>query len=335
MPWNPVTWLQATDTAIAATEADGNWVFRGQPDVFGWREEPKNVRWRVMLPSDKTFGNKCIAFAAGVAVTFEDRGPKKPALCLALEPKSGRVTWRQEVPLRPVARGLVAREDSVILKGNNQFVELDARSGRLRRSAESRQGADVVVAAGRIFVGGRDGLHATEPDSLESPPGHHRFVSALQCRDDDLYFARSEEENGARMLCLWDADSLEQHGQAPLTMSSPSLRLVPGERRGRVVALLGEGRGIVCLDLLAGTTLWAAAAEPGWTPSSAVSTPHGFALLLSKVQDKNRVLLFDEASGEPLSPPPYRQSSPTHVYWMGERILVSGQGGLESFSWGA
>jgi hypothetical protein len=39
MPWNPVTWLQATDTAIAATEADGNWVFRGQPDVFGWREE--------------------------------------------------------------------------------------------------------------------------------------------------------------------------------------------------------------------------------------------------------------------------------------------------------
>jgi len=29
-----------------------------------------------MLPSDKTVGSKCIAFAAGVAIAFEDRGPK-------------------------------------------------------------------------------------------------------------------------------------------------------------------------------------------------------------------------------------------------------------------
>jgi hypothetical protein len=326
-------------TAFAATSVGGRWVFRGQPAVFAWNPGEAEPRWVRRLANDILFPHTEIVGAAGLAITFEDQGAKKPSRLCAFDPETGRERWSALVGLRGMPQGLVRRGDQVALQGTMRkvgsfVVTFDAATGEeLAREAVAGSGG-LIEGGSRIFCYGQRGLQRTVEDGFAFEPP--RWVNCFGAAEvaGGLVFSREEEAEGwAGKLVELRSDAPDEPLEHDAAFLTHRAALVGARDERAVLARLAPGGGFALFDLDRGALRWQAEAHEGVEPAQPIWTPHGWVVKLAQSGQPATWLMLDAETGQRRHEFERPLASLDRGYWLDDRLFFSSPTRLVAYRW--
>lgn len=338
MAWKLIARSETDGTAFEGVFSSQVWVFRAQTDVLGWNETQGKLDWSVHLKNDLATGRKCLVETVGVVCTFADYGYEKGGLLVGLDPKTGKVLWKNKTKVRP--EHLTVAEGQIIVQGMNPELEsdqarlliLNAASGKIESDNPSPWCNSMVCVQRRVFMAGEFGVWTMELGNTvwEQLSKEKGFALAA---DETGVYARLESGIGPQKqnaIVGWDVAALEEKGRIPFSVGR-FIKIIPTGEWGRVAIICtNEAHGIYMIDLERGEILWHVGEEIGWRCTSLVWTPHNVVGLVKNNDFCEQVVCLREDTGALIDTVACLSSS-SYVYWTGQRLLVTGLHGIESF----
>jgi hypothetical protein len=287
-------------------------------------------------------GKKRVVVAGGVAISFADPGGREaPRRYVGLDLETGAARWEREIRLIPSDAGLLAGGGALSLHGFDldrkayTLYRLDPRSGETTWSAASSSLTGAACTDRAVLLGGPDEIAIFSPDGerVWTAPADAPILAA---RGDRAY-AHTFNEDKKSLFLAWQGDAAGGPIRAPLPeVPAPAViggfmdpLFTPGSL---LYAQYAVGRGVWRVDVDQRRVAWNGFNRPDALIQGVVATPHA-AVSWARQGDGFALVSLDLETGLAHPPPATRVSIINAVFWIADRLIITGLDEAEAFVW--
>lgn len=324
---------------------DGLWVFRGDGEVFGWKERQGGLDWKIPLHENRWNPDE-ICKSGRLVITIDHNEKADGCDVIAIDPALEKIVWIVKLPVVVKMNGLSCNDTLVFLgvdliennKEERGVVALDSATGTVIHQEVIPIGDIVMLQVYRehVFVCNRYNIIVLDLNCqiTHSWDNRNRYVVP---HGDRVYVNGVVEIEGKKeevIECL-DANTLNETGYFRVTTLYEQGILVPHAFDSPFRLLIvnrDSGHGMAMIDFDSQTVIW----KIDQLVTYPFITPHGIIAKLRGINDsidKSKIVTLDEMTGEILFEFEYRYPMLFGFFWGEDRLVISEETRLESFQW--